>query len=853
MILNNRIKRDFKDNLARNISMALIIALSMALVVSLCSASDSISDTIYTEWAKCNVEDGNFETYIPLSNRNFKELSELNVKVEKMFYSDVAADCGKGDSTLRLFANRTAIDLPYAESGAVPDSDDYIFIEKNFAAAHNLKTGDTVMIGGHKMYVCGTGCLPDYSYVKQNSSDVAANDEFSVAVVTASAFNKLKGTNRVIYNYAYKLGSGCTVRELKNKLQHLTFDEGAVKDTYVKEKINAAMSIRRQFDSAAEGLKNGAFSLARGIDKLGNALPAGEAKDSTDKLGDGAMDLYYGASAMKEAFEGYIEETTEIDIVNLASFGEAKYNIRINDAIDDSQIGKQAALVCGVFLIILLVYMLSIFASGTIEQERPIIGTLYALGYSRGEILSHYIKIPMLVSAMGAIVGTAAGFMLTGQMAASSASLYSFPKMNHIFPKYLIAYGIGLPTVFSYLVNRLVLSRKLNTTPLKMMREAPRRSRGLNIKLSGMSFAAKYRIRQFLRELGGNITLFFGVTVALLLIMFSLACYGSINSYINGITDDIKFNYMYVLRNPVNELPQNSCVGYTRGFYVDYPMGGGEMEVTLLGVNFDNPYFDFAPYLSEDSDKIYMSDSVRIKFGYKTGDRVILRDNAEDKFYAFEVAGEVKYGNGLYFFMNSTAMRKAFGHEYADKEKLKTGERLPSDDKYYYNTVFSNEKMKFGHNMLMAEVSKADMKSGAEKFMTLMWSMILMLIGVSVIIFIAVMYLLMKLEIDRSSFSVSLLKALGYSEKTVNSFYIGSSFYVTLAAIVIGLPICRKIVDVAYPFCVSNVNAGFPPVVSPLQYLIIAAIAVLSYFATRTMLVRYLNKINVTEILKNRE
>lgn len=59
--------------------------------------------------------------------------------------------------------------------------------------------------------------------------------------------------------------------------------------------------------------------------------------------------------------------------------------------------------------------------------------------------------------------------------------------------------------------------------------------------------------------------------------------------------------------------------------------------------------------------------------------------------------------------------------------------------------------------------------------------------------------------------------------------------------------------DVAYPFCVSNVNAGFPPVVSPLQYLIIAAIAVLSYFATRAMLVRYLNKINVTEILKNRE
>ena len=137
--------------------------------------------------------------------------------------------------------------------------------------------------------------------------------------------------------------------------------------------------------------------------------------------------------------------------------------------------------------------------------------------------------------------------------------------------------------------------------------------------------------------------------------------------------------------------------------------------------------------------------------------------------------------------------------------------------------------------------------------MTLMWDMILILIGVSVIIFVSVMYLLMKLEIDRSSFSVSLLKALGYPEKTVNSFYIGSSFYVTLASIIIGMPICRVIIKYIYPYCVSNVNGGFPAVITPIQYAIIIAIVLASYFATRLMLVRYLSKIKLTEILKNRE
>lgn len=115
--------------------------------------------------------------------------------------------------------------------------------------------------------------------------------------------------------------------------------------------------------------------------------------------------------------------------------------------------------------------------------------------------------------------------------------------------------------------------------------------------------------------------------------------------------------------------------------------------------------------------------------------------------------------------MNLDTMRKAFGLPYFDENDLKLGERRPASDTYYYNTVFSNEKLNFKHNMMLSEIAKDDLAQGADKFMTLMWDMIIMMVVVSVIIFVAVMYLLMKLEIDRSSFSISLLKALGYAEK----------------------------------------------------------------------------------------
>ena len=410
-----------------------------------------------------------------------------------------------------------------------------------------------------------------------------------------------------------------------------------------------------------------------------------------------------------------------------------------------------------------------------------------------------------------------------------------------------------MPLALAYCINRHVLKKKLDETPLQMMHEKVTGIGRMNFELHGMSFSAKYRIRQFCREIKGNLTLFAGVILSVLLMMFSFACYGSITSYISSIADDVHYEYLYVLRNPVEDLPKNAVVGYTTGFNVDYAMTGGEMEVTLSGIDRDNPYFDFAADLSDEPGEVYMSSSARIKFGYKVGQTVVFHDSAADKRYAFKIAGEVTYGSGLYFFMNLDAMREAFGLDYFDKDDLKKGERMPKASDYYYNTVYSDTPITFRHNMMVSQIVKSDLQRGADKFMTLMGDMIYMLVGVSVIIFVAVMYLLMKLEIDRSRFSISLLKALGYREKTVNSFYLSGCFYVTAASLVFGMPLCKLAVNALYPFCVSNVNGGFPAIVLPVHYVSIVLIVLACFFATRALLARYLGKIRLSDILKDRE
>ena len=61
----------------------------------------------------------------------------------------------------------------------------------------------------------------------------------------------------------------------------------------------------------------------------------------------------------------------------------------------------------------------------------------------------------------------------------------------------------------------------------------------------------------------------------------------------------------------------------------------------------------------------------------------------------------------------------------------------------------------------------------------MMQPMIMMLIVVSLVIFISVMYMLLKMVVEKSTHSISLMKIFGYTNKENNHFYL-NSFFITV-------------------------------------------------------------------------
>ncbi len=84
---------------------------------------------------------------------------------------------------------------------------------------------------------------------------------------------------------------------------------------------------------------------------------------------------------------------------------------------------------------------------------------------------------------------------------------------------------------------------------------------------------------------------------------------------------------------------------------------------------------------------------------------------------------------------------------------------------------------------------------------SMMMPMIYMLTGISGLIFCVVMYLMMKVMIDRSAFSISLIKVFGYRTGEIRRLYLNGNFYIIAVSAAVCLPLSKKLMDMISRCC----------------------------------------------------
>lgn len=607
-----------------------------------------------------------------------------------------------------------------------------------------------------------------------------------------------------------------TADNYKEELERLTA-EGSSVDVKLKDSLKDAKDTLADLEDFREGI----------IDYT----------DAVDEIADGSRELRDGVQELQDETDDMIEEYFTFDIDNLTQFLIAADNPRMDAAAGDVIINRFAGILAGIILMVLFTYVISVFVIHNIEKESSVIGALYALGVTRGQLLFHYLLNPMLISFLGGAVGCILGFSEygTGWQMGDSIAYYSLPPMRIVTPGYLLFYSLIMPPVTAAVVNYLVINKKLKCTALSLLRNeqtAGKAGRIQNMNLGNMKFLLRFQIRQMLREIRSAFAVVIGMFICLLILMLSIDCAVLCINFGNACLEETKYAYMYTYKYPTENVPEGGIPAYVENLKKE--AYGYNLDVTVLGIDDDNPYF---PIVTADKkNEIVISSAAAQKFGVKVGDKLVLSDEVNERDYAFTVKNIVNFTSGVYVFLDRDVMQELFDQE---------------DD--YYNVVFADHALDIDNGRLYATVTKENVEESSQIFTDMMGPMVIMLVAISALIFMIVMYLMMKVMIDRSAFSISLMKVFGYRRREIRRLYLDGNFYVILLGALICVPLAKWSMDLVYPYCIANVAIGMDLKFTPQIYIMIYGGIWLCYMVINFLLVGRLNKLVPAEVLKNRE
>ena len=504
-----------------------------------------------------------------------------------------------------------------------------------------------------------------------------------------------------------------------------------------------------------------------------------------------------------------------------------------------ADMGGDKALITTLLYVVMAVmaFIFAVTTSNTIEQEAAVIGTLRASGYSRGELLRHYIALPIIVSMIAAVLGNLAGYtVLKKYFASLYLHSYSLTPYHTVWSAEAFWLTTVIPLVILVTVNLLVVSRKLRLSPLRFLRrDLSRRGRKRVMHLSHrLRFLSRFRLRVIFQNVPSYLTLFLGIFFANLLLLFGIMMAPLLDNFRETVMDSKIANYQYILKAPVSTSDADA-EQYCLNELLDKP---SKEEVMVYGISPDSGYFR---NISEKSvpagDEILISEGYSEKYGYLPGDEVTLKEKFSSKSYSFRVKEIVHYPASLAVFMNDDLFRRTF-----DK-----------DDDYFTGYLTDRRLTDVKDAYIASVITEHDLVVIADQLDDSMGLVFPIIGGFATLLYMLMIYMLSKLILEKNAQSISMTKILGYSGRETGRLYISPTAWVVIISLVVTLPLAAIAMRYIYNYYMLQMKGWLTFFIAPATYVRMLLIGVVSYFVVSAVQYLRIRRIPMEQALKNNE
>lgn len=519
-------------------------------------------------------------------------------------------------------------------------------------------------------------------------------------------------------------------------------------------------------------------------------------------------------------------------------------NPAINFATDDMGSDKAMGGMLLDILVVIIAFIFAVTISNTIANESSAIGTLRALGYTKGELVCHYLSMPVIVTLLAAIVGNILGYTIFKNVVVSMYyNSYSLPVYKTIWNPDAFLKTTVLPVIIMLVVNLIVIVRMMQHTPLKFLRHDMKKNKSKKaMRLPRWNFMSRFRLRIMFQNKANYLILFVGILFIMEMLAMAVGMPDTLDYYKSN-TDGMMFaKYQYVLKSYVEEEGNIVSTGNKDAEKFDMTSllkksDALDEEVSIYGIADNSNYVKINDFDSLKKNEVYISDSFSQKYGLNEGDEVKLDAQYEKKTYTFKVKGIYDKSQSIAVFMPID--------KFADIFDLK-------DDQF--SGFLSDTKIKdIDENNIATTITIHDITKMADQLDHSMGAYMSYFQVLCILLAAVMIYLLTKLIIEKNETAISMTKILGYENKEIASLYLVSTSIVVVLADLISVVIGTLVMKVAWKMMLFSYSGWFAFKVKPLGYVKMFAFVLIGYLIVMVFDFKRIKKIPMDQALKNVE
>lgn len=373
-----------------------------------------------------------------------------------------------------------------------------------------------------------------------------------------------------------------------------------------------------------------------------------------------------------------------------------------------------------------------------IRHESVIIGTFYAQGYRRHELMRHYMAIPLLLAIAGGVIGSVLALPSIAPAVMAIVSYYNVPVIGIELSVLNVLIGILTPVLFLGLSSYLVIRSELKKSPAELMKGDEQKTKVNALerafKLERLKFSTKFKLREQLRSISRLLFLLLGVTSASMLMLFGFTIMSSFDHvFKNSTTDTYRFEYEYAFKDlQYGKAPEGAEVFNAGRFY---PENNEGIEFYVTGIEPDSMLLTLKDSKGNPlpNDQTNITKPLADRLGIKAEDSVSFINKEDGKVYTFHIDAVANSYAGQFIFMPKPKFNAQLG--------------LPENS---YTGLWSTKKLDIPDEQLSGTKSLSEIPSAMDEMFGTMTSMVATMTLIACVVALIIIYLVTSLIIEEN-------------------------------------------------------------------------------------------------------